>query len=88
MGRTCVVAGCINARKHPIGTIHGFPKENVAKNKWIKSIGTAMKGNGNLKIENHGICSLHFEPDDYIIEPGARMQLKYDVVPVIQRKLT
>ena len=87
MGRTCVVSGCLNAKGHPAGTIHGFPRETKIREMWIKAVGPSMKKQGNLKISNHGVCSSHFKDENYLTEAGSRMQLKFDAVLYVPRKL-
>jgi len=68
MVKLCCVVHCQNSSKGSRDervTIHRFPKQNLdVQRRWLENSREYMKT--NVKLENYGVCSLHFTPGDYI----------------------
>ncbi len=62
MGRKCAVIKCPYSEGKPLGVIHQFPKVKTLREQWIKSLHGRLR---NVKLENFGVCGLHFKNDDY-----------------------
>ena len=66
MVRRCCVNLCPNSRGKPTQVIHLFPKNESKKNIWIDSLRGFVKAAVNFNLTVHGVCSNHFNKDDYV----------------------
>ena len=57
-GYTCCVPGCYsNRKKNKEKSFHKFPKEKLAREKWIN----AIKRKDFIPTDHHHVCSNHFK---------------------------
>jgi len=74
MGRRCVVLRCQNSKcnyKERITCrIHAFPANSEIRGSWVRaSVPEGFKS----KLENYGVCQLHFFDADYADESKIRL---------------
>lgn len=73
----------ISSEKDPSVSFHRFPKNDVQREKWLKSLGLdRMKISTSTKL-----CSKHFPEDSFRVRDGGRRDLKPSAIPLFNGNL-